>query len=120
MFFLCGEFFVFVLVCDFDINLCEKTWRGLRYGNFHVGGINLGTFVCRINAIIIYGKYLFACDLIGAFVWCKLLVVIRVHGICLNELCARKRSSRGAVLAFSSVGECVFGNRYVAMWKFLI
>ena len=32
----------------------------------------------------------------------------------------RKRSSRGAVLAFSSVGECVFGNRYVAMWKILM
>ena len=101
---------MFVRVCTFWRNFCVEKWRGLRYGNFYVGGINLGTFVCCVNVIIIYGKCLFACDLIGAFVWCKLLVVIRVHGICLNGVFARKRSSsRGAVLAFSSVGEmCVW------------
>ena len=37
---------VFVLVCDFDLNLCEKKWRGLRYGNSHVGGVNYGKYLC--------------------------------------------------------------------------
>ena len=32
--------------CDFDLNLCEKKWRGLRYGNFHVGGVNGGNYLC--------------------------------------------------------------------------
>ena len=51
----------------FGVIFVWKNWRGLRYGNFYVGGTNLGTFVCCVNVIIIYGKCLFACDLIGAF-----------------------------------------------------
>ena len=51
----------------FGITFCVEKWRGLRYGNFYVGGTNLGTFVCCVNVIIIYGKCLFACNLIGAF-----------------------------------------------------
>ena len=39
---------VFVLVCDFDLNLCEKKWRGLPYGNFHVGGVNWG-IICVLH-----------------------------------------------------------------------
>ena len=50
---------VFVLVCDFDLNLCEKKWRGLRYGNFHVGGVNLGNFVCCIK--IFHLREIFVC-----------------------------------------------------------
>ena len=41
-----GEKFVFTLVCDFDINLCKKKWRGSRYGNFHVDGVNYGKYLC--------------------------------------------------------------------------
>ena len=44
----------------FGVTFVWKKWRGLRYGNFYVGGINLGTFVCCIKTFIIYGKYLFA------------------------------------------------------------
>ena len=106
-----GGKFVFVRVCTFRRNFCvEKKWRGLRYGNFYVGGTNLGTFVCCVNVIIIYGKCLFACDLIGAFVWCKLLVVIRVHGICLNEMCFVSGQVVGG-------GTCVFFGRGMCVWK---
>ena len=66
--FLCiGGKFVFVRVRTFRRDFCVEKWRGLRYGNFYVGGTNLGTFVCCFNVIIIYGECLFACNLIGAF-----------------------------------------------------
>ena len=42
--FLCtGGKFVFVRVLTFRRNFCVEKWRGLRYGNFYVGGTNLGT-----------------------------------------------------------------------------
>ena len=80
--------------CDFDLNLCEKKWRGLRYGNFYVVGTNFGNF-CVLRQCHYHLREMFVCVQFDWCVWCKLLVVIRVHGICLNEVFARKRSSSG-------------------------
>ena len=32
--------------CDCAINPCVKKWRGLRYGNSHVDGVNYGKYLC--------------------------------------------------------------------------
>ena len=76
------------------ITFVWKNWRGLRYGNFYVGGTNFGNF-CMLRQCHYHLWGMFVCVQFDWCVWCTLLVVIRVHGICLSEVFAYKRSSSG-------------------------
>ena len=58
---------MFVRVCTFGVTFVWKNGGDYVMVIFTLVVLILGTFVCCVNVIIIYGKCLFACDLIGAF-----------------------------------------------------
>ena len=77
-----GGNFVFTLVCDFDINLCEKNGGDYVMVIFTLMVLIMGS-ICVLHHIF-HRREIFVClNLIGwcVFVWCKL----SANADCLNK-----------------------------------